>query len=1009
MSIQRRGWLTTGLERRFERLGKMAWGEGKILKRESFFALVMGGEVGFALPLAFLLFVGSSWEMIPPLFIGSALLLVAVGGLRYLRVSLSRMIVALFTLIGTFFFSFWAWIFPFPGEGVLLLFIQALFWSSAWQQGWFLSKGIRRGIFSYSLGVVHLSWAVGLVIGTGIFFLLGGFIPLALLLLILCLCTLPLPFLAWRWPLGEDWNRKREEERETKALWGVIFRYAPHLLNLTLALAVAGVLLPLLLLLAFRGIREPFAFLEIAGGGCAGCLILLLYDLWRRWITPHKLALLFALSFPLLSLLGVLLILLSNGESSWGVFFSFASAIGMGVAAFMLPIQEVGNRLPDSLWEEFLQLVGLFILPIGLLFGAILATLLLPFSSLWVLGGIALGLIVLLLGWAILWGFTFEPLALDVGVNERGLGELALSRSSLRKATPQEICALLEEWDPNALNLGLWLAAESPHPESYLGAILPLLSNPLMSSIREGVNRYFAFLPRSHFLELIREQDPTLAERLLIVAAIKKIPIGLSLLRHALESEDEGVRLAACFLSYRLGFGTVADVTWRHLNLSNLSERRLLDFLGDIPPDAPLQMLAMMKRLVYFPSPAVSLAAMEALGRILEERRVGDADLLEMGLSRSQHEQPAVRAAALKLIVASGTDNAAEHLAFRCLDPSDQVRDCAATLLGELKKGYLVAEELLSEPHLWVVKAAIQAMGGRGEGVRLLRKWVERWQEESHTLAHLPRELKEGGEEFAFLALTLRNRAEELLELLADGWEWVLWEGPAELLREILRGRQRGEEGREAQEKLARLLSKRKLLSLQPLLEDEPLWNPQPQGRVDLQNPRLKEALVGLQKAPNRWIRFSAHRLLAPSHLTEKEKKMMQRLLFLKHVPHFQSLVLDELLLLHEQMNVEEFSEGEVIFQAGSRGDRFYLVYKGSVFLKKEEGEVLATLKESEGFGEMALFEDVPRSATAVAGPSCTLLSLDKKRFEKLILERPRILLQIARELSRRLRQMSGR
>ena len=131
----------------------------------------------------------------------------------------------------------------------------------------------------------------------------------------------------------------------------------------------------------------------------------------------------------------------------------------------------------------------------------------------------------------------------------------------------------------------------------------------------------------------------------------------------------------------------------------------------------------------------------------------------------------------------------------------------------------------------------------------------------------------------------------------------------------------------------------------------------------------------------------------------------MNRLLFLKNIPYFEGLLLEELLRIDEQMTQEEFLEGETIFEQGDPGDRFYIVYEGKVALSSA-GELLTELGPGDHFAEMALFEDQPRSASATAASKCLLLSLDKIAFNSLVLQRPTILLQICRELSRRLRQM---
>ncbi|MBM3599035.1 MAG: cyclic nucleotide-binding domain-containing protein [Alphaproteobacteria bacterium] len=64
------------------------------------------------------------------------------------------------------------------------------------------------------------------------------------------------------------------------------------------------------------------------------------------------------------------------------------------------------------------------------------------------------------------------------------------------------------------------------------------------------------------------------------------------------------------------------------------------------------------------------------------------------------------------------------------------------------------------------------------------------------------------------------------------------------------------------------------------------------------------------------------------------------------------------------------FKPGEVIFREGDAGDRAYVITQGSVEISKQGGEhkiVLEVIGHQAIFGEMALIDDEPRSATAVA------------------------------------------
>jgi CRP-like cAMP-binding protein len=67
----------------------------------------------------------------------------------------------------------------------------------------------------------------------------------------------------------------------------------------------------------------------------------------------------------------------------------------------------------------------------------------------------------------------------------------------------------------------------------------------------------------------------------------------------------------------------------------------------------------------------------------------------------------------------------------------------------------------------------------------------------------------------------------------------------------------------------------------------------------------------------------------------------------------------------------------------------------------------LALLGEKECFGEMAILDDLPRSASVRAVEPTTVLKIDRESFRELILERPQIAFSIFRILSGRLRHQN--
>ncbi|MCU0585745.1 MAG: Crp/Fnr family transcriptional regulator [Desulfobacterales bacterium] len=85
---------------------------------------------------------------------------------------------------------------------------------------------------------------------------------------------------------------------------------------------------------------------------------------------------------------------------------------------------------------------------------------------------------------------------------------------------------------------------------------------------------------------------------------------------------------------------------------------------------------------------------------------------------------------------------------------------------------------------------------------------------------------------------------------------------------------------------------------------------------------------------------------------------------------------------------------GETLFTEGEQGNEMYLIRSGKVEISRSAGgqkKVLATLSEGSFLGEMAIVDDAPRSATAIAASDVSLLILDRAAFKAQLQENPMI------------------
>jgi CRP/FNR family cyclic AMP-dependent transcriptional regulator len=110
----------------------------------------------------------------------------------------------------------------------------------------------------------------------------------------------------------------------------------------------------------------------------------------------------------------------------------------------------------------------------------------------------------------------------------------------------------------------------------------------------------------------------------------------------------------------------------------------------------------------------------------------------------------------------------------------------------------------------------------------------------------------------------------------------------------------------------------------------------------------------------------------------------------------------------------QSYRKSEVIFGEGSTGSEMYLVHSGRVLLSvRQDGakqKTLAVLGPGDFFGEMALVDDSPRSATASAAEDSTqLIVIDRARFLFMVRQQPEFALSLMHTLCQRLRDMDRR
>ncbi len=170
--------------------------------------------------------------------------------------------------------------------------------------------------------------------------------------------------------------------------------------------------------------------------------------------------------------------------------------------------------------------------------------------------------------------------------------------------------------------------------------------------------------------------------------------------------------------------------------------------------------------------------------------------------------------------------------------------------------------------------------------------------------------------------------------------------------------------------------------------------------------------------SPNRHLWLLAGLLEAAGGKAEAiEESVMQeatsltdKIVLLRGMEIFKGLKVNELAAVASLCEEQWFEPGQTIIQEGEVGETMFLVVEGKVTVSKNTDDGcsvdLADMGAGDYFGEMALFDDSPRSATVTAKEPTRCLVLHKREFKEAVREYPQLALQMCTELSRRLREL---
>lgn len=105
----------------------------------------------------------------------------------------------------------------------------------------------------------------------------------------------------------------------------------------------------------------------------------------------------------------------------------------------------------------------------------------------------------------------------------------------------------------------------------------------------------------------------------------------------------------------------------------------------------------------------------------------------------------------------------------------------------------------------------------------------------------------------------------------------------------------------------------------------------------------------------------------------------------------------------------KEYDDGAVIFRQGDKGECMYVIQAGHAVVILGDGAVqteVGELTAGDVFGEMAIFDREPRSATVQVKGSARVLTLDKRAFLRQVHEDPSFAFRLLQKMSQRIRRL---
>jgi CRP/FNR family transcriptional regulator len=144
-----------------------------------------------------------------------------------------------------------------------------------------------------------------------------------------------------------------------------------------------------------------------------------------------------------------------------------------------------------------------------------------------------------------------------------------------------------------------------------------------------------------------------------------------------------------------------------------------------------------------------------------------------------------------------------------------------------------------------------------------------------------------------------------------------------------------------------------------------------------------------------------------------KSFAVLENVIFLKKTPLFALVQTRELRAIASIAEEVTFQTGEEVVKESDAGDSMYIIKEGRIKITKKtldnKSIDLAEIAAGECFGEMTLFDDEARSASAYAITTCVMLRISRDDLIDVLVEHPLIALELLKIFAKRLRKANAR